>query len=85
MHRWTNEPFLSTPHRAFNASGGDRYSIPFFFECNIDYEMACLPTCQGPDNPPKYPPISYLQYVDWFTGQIYDHMREDGEVSNGRD
>ena len=77
LHRWTNERFLSTPHRAFNASGGDRYAIPFFFDCNIDYEITCLPTCQAPDNPPKYPPTSYLKHMDWFTGQIYDHMRSE--------
>ena len=76
LHRWTNERFLSTPHRAFNASGGDRYAIPFFFDCNIDHEIACLPSCQGPDNPPKYPPTTYLKHMDWFTGQIYDHMNE---------
>ena len=77
LHRWTNERFLSTPHRAFNASGGDRYAIPFFFACTIDYEITCLPTCQAPDNPPKYPPTSYLKHMDWFTGQIYDHMRSE--------
>lgn len=82
LHRWTNERFLSTPHRAFNASGGDRYAIPFFFDCNIDHQMACLPTCQGPDNPPKHPPTSFMQYMDWFTGLIYDHMREEGEAPN---
>ena len=23
--------------------------------------MECLPSCHGPDNPPKYPTISYNQ------------------------
>ena len=32
--------------------------IDFFVS---DYPMKCLPTCHGPDNPPRYPPVSYLQ------------------------
>ena len=39
----------------------DRYSIPFFFNATSDYPMECLPSCHGPDNPPKYPTISYNQ------------------------
>lgn len=76
LHRWSNERFLSTPHRAVNATDVDRYAIPFFFDCNIDYVMECLPTCQGPINPPKYPPTTYMDYMQWFTSQLYDHVRE---------
>ena len=76
MRRWTNHRFLSTPHRAINRNpGADRYAIPFFFDANIDYPMACLPTCSGPDNPPKYEPISYMDYMLWFTRRNYDHVR----------
>jgi isopenicillin N synthase-like dioxygenase len=76
MHRWTNERFLSTPHRVIHRAGGERYAIPFFFDCTIDYVMECLPTCQGPDNPPRYPPTTYAQYMEWFAGQNYDHVRD---------
>lgn len=76
MHRWTNERFLSTPHRVIHRSGGERYAIPFFFDCTIDYIMECLPSCQGPDNPPRYPPTTYAQYMEWFAGQNYDHVRD---------
>lgn len=58
--QWTNDRFLSTRH--FVRPGTtDRYSIPFFFHATADYPMACLPTCQSPDNPAKYPTISYLE------------------------
>lgn len=61
LRQWTNDRFLSTRHFANNASGTDRYSIPFFFNATADHPMECLPTCHGPDNPPKYPTISYLE------------------------
>ncbi|MCW5746081.1 MAG: isopenicillin N synthase family oxygenase [Alphaproteobacteria bacterium] len=63
LRRWTNERFLATPHRAINRSGGARYAIPFFFDCAADHVMTCLPTCQGPGNPPKYPPFTYTDYM----------------------
>lgn len=60
LRQWTNDRFLSTRHFANNVSDHSRYSIPFFFNATADYEMACLPSCHGPGNPPKYPPVSYL-------------------------
>lgn len=60
LRQWTNDRFLSTRHFANNLGAESRYSIPFFFNATADYEMACLPTCHGPGNPPKYPPVSYL-------------------------
>ena len=38
----------------------DRYSLPFFFNATPTYRMAVVPTCCSPENPPKYPPLSYL-------------------------
>ena len=75
LRRWTNHRFLSTPHRVVNRNAGrDRYAIPFFFDATHDYPMACLPTCQGPDNPPRYEPTTYGEYMRWFARQ-YDHVR----------
>ncbi|MGH1492584.1 MAG: isopenicillin N synthase family dioxygenase [Acidimicrobiales bacterium] len=59
LRQWTNDRFLSTRHFANNLTAQSRYSIPFFFNATADYEMACLPSCHGPGNPPKYPPVSY--------------------------
>ena len=60
LRQWSNDRFLSVKHFANNNTGdASRYSIPFFLNANSDYKMSCIPTCCGPDNPAKYPPLSY--------------------------
>jgi isopenicillin N synthase-like dioxygenase len=62
LKQWTNDQFLSVKHFANNNTGEEaRYSIPFFFNANADYRMECIPSCCSPENPPRYPPISYLE------------------------
>jgi len=62
LKQWSNDRFVSVKHFVPPHRGKqDRYSVPFFFNATADHPMECLPTCQGPDNPPRYPPISYLE------------------------
>jgi isopenicillin N synthase-like dioxygenase len=63
MARWTNDLFCSTVHRVINVSGRDRYSIPFFFDPDFNADLTVLPTCAGPDRPPKYPPTTGGQHL----------------------
>jgi isopenicillin N synthase-like dioxygenase len=63
LSRWTNGRWQSTPHRVKNVSGGDRYSCPYFFDISMDSVVEVLPTCQGPENPPKFPPVRYGDYL----------------------
>jgi isopenicillin N synthase-like dioxygenase len=72
MYRWTNGRFKSTPHRALPPVGTHRYAIPFFLGPQIDTVIACLPTCQGTDNPAKFPPITYEQYLLWWYDANYN-------------
>jgi isopenicillin N synthase-like dioxygenase len=55
---WTNDLFMSSLHRAINATPKRaRVSIPFFTSPRLDTQINCLPTCTSADNPPKYEPI----------------------------
>jgi isopenicillin N synthase-like dioxygenase len=81
LKRWTNDRFLSTPHRALNVSGRARYAIPFFFDTHPDTVIACLPTCRSPGNPPKYEPITYDQYALWYARRNYAHLSEEADAA----
>ncbi len=75
MARWTNDLFASNRHRVINASGRDRYSIPFFFDPDHDAEVACLETCQGPGRPPRYPPTTGLQHLLERIEETFDYRK----------
>ena len=72
LHRWTNGRFKSTPHRALPPVGRSRYAIPFFLGPHLDTVIACLPTCQGPEAPPRFPPITYGDYLHWWYDANYN-------------
>ena len=61
LRQWSNDRVLSTRHFARSVADASRYSVPFFYNASADYPMVCLPSCHGPGNPPKYPPISYRE------------------------
>jgi isopenicillin N synthase-like dioxygenase len=63
MPRWTNGRFKSTPHRVVNLSGGDRYSIPYFYDPSMDARIELLPPFVTPDNAPEFEPVEYGDYL----------------------
>lgn len=75
MRRWSNDRYLSTPHGVLNDSGTDRYSIAFFYSPNVAKTIDVLPTCRGPDDPPKYPPAVYRDLVLEFYRKNYFHQK----------
>jgi isopenicillin N synthase-like dioxygenase len=72
LARWTNDLYRSTVHRVINVSNRERYSVPFFLGGNPDAVVEALPGCFGPDNPPRYPPIT-----------AEGHLREMFQQSHG--
>jgi isopenicillin N synthase-like dioxygenase len=76
MKRWANDRFRSTPHGVLNDSGTDRYSIAFFYSPNVDSVIECLPSCVGPDDPPRYPRAVYRDLVLEFYNANYFHRKD---------
>lgn len=72
--RWTNDEWLSTPHRVANPPSGyvgqaRRQSIPFFLNPAKDTLIECLPAYAG--GGAKYEPITYGDYIDLKTRQAF--------------
>jgi isopenicillin N synthase-like dioxygenase len=63
LMRWSNDVYVSTPHRVVNRSGRERFAVAFFGDPNADALVECLPTCVAPGEAPKYPPITYADYL----------------------
>jgi len=65
MSRWTNDHWISTPHRVIaplnqtkdNLLYPSRQSIAYFCQINPNEIVTCIPTCSSKDKPSKYPPI----------------------------
>ncbi|MDE0059381.1 MAG: hypothetical protein OXP07_14760 [Defluviicoccus sp.] len=72
LHRWTNGRYRSTPHRALPPAGRHRYAIPYFFGPNLDAEIRCVPSCAGPGNPPRWPPVVYGDHLAWWYDANYN-------------
>jgi isopenicillin N synthase-like dioxygenase len=63
LMRWSNDTYVSTPHRVTSPLGRDRYSIAFFLDPNPDALVECLPGCNAPGTAPKYAPILAADYL----------------------
>ena len=67
MARWTNDRWLSTPHRVVNPADGEaararRQSLAYFVNVNMDADIECIPTCHG-DEGSKYPTIKAGEHL----------------------
>lgn len=62
LKKWTNGRFIATPHRVI-APNVDRYISAFFYNPNWDVVSDPLPGCAGPDNPPRFEPIAFLDHL----------------------
>jgi isopenicillin N synthase-like dioxygenase len=70
--RWTNDRFRATTHRVVPPLDRDRYAIPCFVNPDFESRNEPLPSCTGPDNPPKYPVQTYREWFGWYMSNTFD-------------
>ena len=68
MARWTNDIWSATLHRvavppADSTSRSRRQTIVFFHDPRADAVIECIPSCTDADHPPRYEPVTALEYV----------------------
>ncbi len=64
MMRWTNGVYRSNFHRVNNnASGRDRYSLPFFYSPRADALIAPVPSCVTPDHPRQFADCTCAEHM----------------------
>jgi isopenicillin N synthase-like dioxygenase len=79
LARYSNDRFRATPHRVINRNDASRYAIPFFLGPNHDAIVDCVPTCVGPDNPPRYEPTTYGAFTQRLLTLNFAHRRAGGD------
>ena len=60
LRRVSNDTIISTPHRVINISGRERYSIPFFFEPNM---QSMISPIKKDKNKTTCSTIKYADYI----------------------
>jgi isopenicillin N synthase-like dioxygenase len=78
LMRWTNDIYVSTPHKVVSPRNTDRYSVAFFLDPDPDALVACLPTCAGPERPAKYPPVTGADFLRSRLEPTYAHNAATG-------
>ena len=63
LMRWSNDVYVSTPHRVINHPSQDRYSIAMFCDPAPDAPVACLPSCCTETAPARYEPTTSGAYL----------------------
>jgi isopenicillin N synthase-like dioxygenase len=75
LMRWTNDLYVSTPHRVAIPLR-DRYSAAFFLDPNPDARVEVLPSCLKTGAAPKYPPTTGADYIRERLTATYAHLKE---------
>ncbi len=63
MSIWTNDRWVSNPHRVVNPRDTDRYSMPLFVTPPFGAEISCLPACLASGESPRYEPLTAGPYL----------------------
>jgi isopenicillin N synthase-like dioxygenase len=74
LMRWTNDVYVSTPHKVVSPPGRDRYSVAFFLDPDPDAVVACLPTCVGSGRPARYSVVAAAEFLASRLEPSYAHQ-----------
>lgn len=74
LMRWTNDVYVSTPHRVLRPAA-ERYSVAFFGGAHPDAVVEALPTCLAPGEAARYAPITAGAYLTQRLTATYDHLQ----------
>lgn len=75
LMRWTNDIYVSTPHRVTHRAARERISLAFFLDPNPDAEVHAIPTCVTPDRPSRYAPTTGAAYLKERLDATYAHRK----------
>jgi isopenicillin N synthase-like dioxygenase len=64
LMRWTNDVYVSTPHRVVNRTAKERYSIAFFYDPNPDAIVETIPFCLKQGERARYPAVLAADYLN---------------------
>jgi isopenicillin N synthase-like dioxygenase len=73
LMRWTNDVYVSTPHRVTHRAPRERLSLAFFLDPNPDADVAAIPTCVSPERPERYPATTGAAYLKGRLDATYAH------------
>ena len=76
LMRWTNDVYVSTPHRVVNPVGRERYSIAFFLDPNPEAVVESLPSCVTADQPARYAATTGAAYLKSRLDATYSHREK---------
>ena len=62
LMRWTNDIYVSTPHRVLKPAA-ERFSIAMFLDPNPDAVVSAIPSCVADGESPRHAPISAHDYL----------------------
>lgn len=71
LMRWSNDVYVSTPHRVLRPEG-ERYSIAFFLDPDADAQVEPIVSQQGESA--HYPPVSGYDYLQERLQATYGHQ-----------